>query len=1014
MPTDASLLRQRIHTHNRTSQYRQLFSIRQTSFSTARPFLTVIRDNRRFIAVRCFIALELVVLTQRVDDNPHCAMEVHVCQHVPNRVGVPFIILVVFLLCVAQASQPQAPPSADAQNGSSQPLPTFHAYTRMVTLEVVVKDRHGNHVTGLKPGDFKLFEQSADEREKRQQAIANFQEIHFQDLVNQSGGQVKVPAGVYTNLVTLQKNPVPPTILLIDGLNTAVKDQAQVQVQMQRILKQIPNDIPVAIFLLGRRLRMLQDFSTDPKLLQIALSRSFSSAASGLVAKDPLDDPNQASAQLEDLAGYSATGNFQQDPVSAQIRTLAEVAKEVEQQQYKTLMDRRVEITAEALTSIGRHVAGYPGRKNLLWVSSDFPIKLNGALLAAKTPRLSGVENRPDQLADDSPTLVDDDSGYASYAAQIQRAANVLSDAKVAVYPINPAGVQPHALFEAGTRPRDYSAQGTADTVSREITTLADEDRSMRVVAEDTGGMVCNGSNDLGECIRKAVDDSSSFYEIAYYPDSQDWNGEYRKIILQSKRSGLHLEYRHGYFAGPNPHENQKAELQDAACEGYLSATAISFAATRIPGTAKDGLRFYLGIVPSALTLMPTTEGGHELNVNVAVCTFDKKGIARQFMSQVVHQTFTAKEYQSIAQNGIPHLVSVPGPQPAEVRFLVTDIPSGRFGSVQVNVEDSIAAVPKVRVQEAPASTAPSEIREQHGATDDNQPRAAESSGTGGLSADRSTSPSSVEQEQKEPKAENLPQYCSKLAGNIQYSPALEKACEFTLAMRGKLPDVICDQQTKRSWSVADSNLSFPTELPGEEKNSDVVTAEVSYRDGHEYYDSVRVNGKLVRDAAPWMLGGAWSSGEFASILSDIFAPSSKSELRYEKEEKLHSVATLVFAYHVLEKNNRKYFIKSGRDTWFPEYSGKFWLDKESLKLRRLERETVYMRKRPITQLRTRVDYNDVSLGDGTELILPTYSEVVVCLPPDGNIGRCSQNVISFANWHKFGAKATIVVNSPN
>ncbi len=244
-------------------------------------------------------------------------------------------------------------------------------------------------------------------------------------------------------------------------------------------------------------------------------------------------------------------------------------------------MDRRVEITAEALTSIGRYVAGYPGRKNLLWISSNFPIKLNGSLLAAGSPRLSAVENRPIDSADNSPTLVDDDSGYSSYAAQIRRTANVLSDAKVAVYPINPAGVQPHALFEAETRPRDYSAQGTADTLSREITMLADEDRTMRVVAEDTGGVVCSGSNDLGDCIRKAVDDSSSFYEIAYYPDSAEWNGEYRKIILQSKRSGLQLEYRHGYFAGVGPHENQKADLQQAACEGYLTATSIFFAATQ-------------------------------------------------------------------------------------------------------------------------------------------------------------------------------------------------------------------------------------------------------------------------------------------------------------------------------------------------------------------------------------------------------------------------------------------------
>ena len=599
-----------------------------------------------------------------------------------RQISVGFVAVLLSVACIAQGTQPQ--PSPDPNNTSSQPAPTFHAYTRMVTLEVVAKDRHGNHVTGLNADDFQIFEQSETHKEKRNQKIASFREIQFADLVKQSGGQMQVPAGVYTNAVTLQKNPVPPTILLVDGLNTDLKDQAQIQVQMQRIIKIIPKNVPVAIFLLGRSLRMLQDFSTDPELLQIALKKAFSPAAAGLVTMDPLDDPNQASAQFENLAGYSATGDFREDVVSAQIRALAKLAREVEQQQYKMQMDRRVEITAEALTSVGRHVAGYPGRKNLLWISSDFPIKLNGALLAAGTPRLSGVENRPIDS-----TLVNDDSGYASYAAQIRRTANVLSDAKVAVYPINPAGVQPHALFEAEARPRDYSAQGTAATLSREITMLADEDRTMRVVAEDTGGVVCNGSNDLGDCIRKAVDDSSSFYEIAYYPDSADWNGEYRKIILQSKRSGLQLEYRHGYFAGVGPHENQKADLQQAACEGYLTATSIFFAATRLPSSATGELKFYLGIDPASLTLMPTSDGGRELNINVAVCTFDKKGTALQLMSEPLNRKLAAAEYQSIARNGLAHMIAIPGPKPAAIRLLIKDVPSGRIGSVHINVDDS-------------------------------------------------------------------------------------------------------------------------------------------------------------------------------------------------------------------------------------------------------------------------------------------------------------------------------------
>jgi dTDP-glucose 4,6-dehydratase len=73
------------------------------------------------------------------------------------------------------------------------------------------------------------------------------------------------------------------------------------------------------------------------------------------------------------------------------------------------------------------------------------------------------------------------------------------------------------------------------------------EQDTSQELAEGTGGQVCTGDNDLGDCIRKAVNDSSDYYEIAYYPDSPDWNGEYRKVS-----ESLVMAYHR--FRGVNTH----------------------------------------------------------------------------------------------------------------------------------------------------------------------------------------------------------------------------------------------------------------------------------------------------------------------------------------------------------------------------------------------------------------------------------------------------------------------------
>jgi len=91
----------------------------------------------------------------------------------------------------------------------------------MVTVEVVARDHHGNPATGLTAADFQLFDQSAGfHKEKKLQKIAAFRALGISDFGSKNNDTIQVPAGVYTNLVTLQKDPVPPTIILVDGLNT--------------------------------------------------------------------------------------------------------------------------------------------------------------------------------------------------------------------------------------------------------------------------------------------------------------------------------------------------------------------------------------------------------------------------------------------------------------------------------------------------------------------------------------------------------------------------------------------------------------------------------------------------------------------------------------------------------------------------------------------------------------------------------------------------------------------------
>jgi hypothetical protein len=167
------------------------------------------------------------------------------------------------------------------------------------------------------------------------------------------------------------------------------------------------------------------------------------------------------------------------------------------------------------------------------------------------------------------------------------------------------------------------------------------------------------------------------------------WNGEFRKIIIKTNRSGLHLAYRQGYFARlediPDPKKAQ-AELQQAACEDYLNATSVLFAAKRIPSDTPDIFRFNIAISPALLSFKEVENGGRELRLMVAVCSFDSAGKPTQLMTEPIDHKLSAEQYQTILRmGGYPHSISmIPKKEPAAVRLLVKDLNSGHLGSVNV------------------------------------------------------------------------------------------------------------------------------------------------------------------------------------------------------------------------------------------------------------------------------------------------------------------------------------------
>jgi VWFA-related protein len=540
-------------------------------------------------------------------------------------------------------------PSAPAD---SQPKPLVKVTTRLVTLQVLARDKQEHPVPGLAAKDFQVFEEVPPKKDRRPQPIAAFQFVSVAAIAAADKSTLKMPADVYTNLVSMQKVPVPPTVLLVDGLNTSFTAQMQVHRQMVKMLASIPEDVPVSVFLLDRRLHLLQDFTTDPKLLREATKKALSLDSSGLADVDPRDDADALSAQLDDVPGISL-----------------EAIQRFERETFSAEMDIRVQATLDALRAIARHLSGYPGRKNLLWVSSSFPLQI-------------------------APDPDNGFNGLRNYDARMVEVAYALASAKVAVYPMDAGGLQTQSYFQASGRARGApTARSMGASIQREDQGRFSKQESMSLLADGTGGRICVNNNDLSDCVKKAMDDGSSYYEVAYYPDSSSWNGEFHRVFVKTSQSGLRLAYRQGYYApvdiqaGNAKDEDKLAgkDLRQAACQDLLTSTSLLVVAKAVPPDQPGQVKYFLAIDPKPLTFAPAEGGGRNLRLNTAVCTFDRKGKALQFFSDRSDQKLSESEYRTMSAHAVPHIMQfAPSPEIAHVRLVVRDAGSGQMGSVDI------------------------------------------------------------------------------------------------------------------------------------------------------------------------------------------------------------------------------------------------------------------------------------------------------------------------------------------
>jgi VWFA-related protein len=207
------------------------------------------------------------------------------------------------------------------------PEPVFRTSTQLIQVSVIAQDKTGNPVTDLRRDEFQIFDNGAP------QEIRLFRADHsdFQAPVAQAPGTFTNRTGTGGSSVLLFDR------LFIDAGNSVFQHNVRARQKALEALKAIPPGDSIAIYSLSCSFQVVREFSTDRDSL---LEKLNAYAPGPAPCADPSTPENAPDKAKEAMAEIAAQRQF-----------------DLGEFQFKVMAD---------------HLAGIPGRKNLIWVTSVF------------------------------------------------------------------------------------------------------------------------------------------------------------------------------------------------------------------------------------------------------------------------------------------------------------------------------------------------------------------------------------------------------------------------------------------------------------------------------------------------------------------------------------------------------------------------------------------------------------------------------------------------------------------
>ena len=439
---------------------------------------------------------------------------------------------------IAAASIAILPPAAVTPQAAEQQRPTFPAQAELVTVDVVVTDKSGAPVVGLRREDFTVTEDGAP------QEIASFEAVH-RPAGPGAAEAARDELRASTNLVHPGSEPT-SFVVVFDELHLTPLQAVRAREAVASFLDNglAPGDV-VGLVGTAEGTRWTTRMPEGKQTLQQVLER--------LRGKRVLESVRDAMTPWEAMRIDQDRDPIVTDQVMRRFIASGEIRRDSQLPNQTPGDAGDVDVWRSLTQARARQVYA---RNSLLDEQTLGIVERSLEALGAARGRKS--------LVLVSGGLVQDGRmrGFRLALTESLRA-------NAAIYFLDVRGLQ---AAQAGL---DVEVGQPADIIERStgawLTETVNESEGSAGLAKDSGGFAIENRNDLGGGLARIGAEARSYYLLGYAPPKRAADGRFHSIEVKLARPGVVIRARRGYYS-PGKNDAARAEGRDAAIQRALDA----------------------------------------------------------------------------------------------------------------------------------------------------------------------------------------------------------------------------------------------------------------------------------------------------------------------------------------------------------------------------------------------------------------------------------------------------------